>query len=193
MLWFLFLFFLTGSDVLEFYSSKHLAATAFDDKGKANAAIILALYDSSNLKVSFPLLLKKTSEKKEDCTFFFKCKRLLKKPRMQFEDRWLADNFLITGTHDYGKEGSELSKTLQVRQQCPTIVYIPKESEVKTGKDGELKGVSKWDGKVTLRDLTVILSSTFCFFWYWKWGFQDIIMRVNPFRICRNQFQRNCF
>lgn len=125
MLWLLIFVFLTSSDVLEFYSSKHLAATAFDEKGKANTAIILALYDSSNLK----------------------CKRLLKKPRMQFEDRWLADNFLITATHDYGKEGSDLSETFKVGEQCPTVVYIPKESEVKTAKDGELKGVRTWDGK----------------------------------------------
>jgi hypothetical protein len=62
---------------------------------------------------------------------------------MQFEDRWLADNFLITATHDYGKEGSDLSETFKVGEQCPTVVYIPKESEVKTAKDGELKGVRK--------------------------------------------------
>ena len=74
----------------------------------------------------------------------FECKRRLEK--MNFEDRWLADNFFLTATHDYGMKGSDL-KTIFQAENCPQIVFIPKESSVRKS-GGEMTGFNSYSGEV---------------------------------------------
>jgi len=121
MLFLLLFIFLSLGHVLELYSHSHMGAIIFGAKGKAKMPVILAVYNSTN----------------------YKCKRRLEK--MNFEDRWIADNFLLTATHDYGMKGSDL-KTIFQAENCPQIVFIPKESSVRKS-GGEMTGFNSYSGE----------------------------------------------